>query len=179
MRYITEELNKVIIDKCNDTKTNLNCIKKGIYLHVFQPSEDIYENRKNSKHKIQSNTVVFKPGKFTGGLYGRCVSYFKSWKYYSTDEFCMLNEVKTYLIVDLSKYNNDYVARVEAGLTSIIEKVIGQTERQEGGSKSEYRLLNNEVQFTDEMIKQLTHIVKIQIENDMALELNKSLYIDN
>ena len=41
MRYITEDLNKVILEKCNATKTNLEGIKKGIYLHVFQPSEDI------------------------------------------------------------------------------------------------------------------------------------------
>jgi hypothetical protein len=180
MKYITEDLNKVIIDKCNYTKANLNCIKKGIYLHVFQPSEDIYENRKNKKHKIESNTVVLKPGKFTGGLFGRCTNYYKSWKYESTHEFCMLNEVKSYLVVDLSKFNNDYVARVEAGLTSIIEQVIGKTKRQENGSKSEYReLLNKEVQLTDEMLKKLTDIIHCQIKNDMALEINKALYIVN
>lgn len=179
MRDITEELNKVIIGRCNNTKTDLNSIKRGIYLHVFQPSEEIYENRKNKEHIILSDTIVFKPGKFTGGLFGRCKSYYKSWKYKSTHEYCMLNEVKTYLIVDLSSYNNDYVSRVEAGLTSIIEKVIGKTERQENGSKSEYRLLNKEVQLTDEMIKKLTHIVKSQIENDMTLEVNKALYVVN
>lgn len=179
MKYITGDLNKIILDKCDDTKTNLNGIQKGIYLHVFQPSENIYENRKNKEHIIFSDTIVFKPGKFTGGLFGRCNSYYKSWKYKSTNEYCMLNEVKTYLIVDLSSYNNDYVSRVEAGLTSIIEKVIGKTERQENGSKSEYRLLKKEVQLTDEMIKKLTHIVKSQIENDMTLELNKALYVVN
>jgi hypothetical protein len=179
MRYITEDLNKVILEKCNATKTNLADIKKGIYLHVFQPSEDIYENRKNRLHIIHSETIVFKPGKFTSGLFGRCHSYYKSWKYKSTNEFCLLNEVKSYLIVDLSNYNNDYVARVEAGLMSIIEQVIGETKRQENGSKSEYRLLNKEVQLTDEMIKKLTDIIHCQIENDMALEVNKEIYIVN
>ena len=179
MRYITEDLNKVILDKCNATKTNLKGINKGIYLHVFHPSEDIYENRKNKEHVIHSDTIVFKPGKFTSGLFGRCTSYYKSWKYKSTHKFCLLNEVKSYLIVDLSKYNNDYVARVEAGLTSIIEQVIGKTERQENGSKSEYRLLDREVQLTDEMIKKLTDIIHCQIENDMSLEVNKLLYILN
>ena len=101
MRYITEDLNKVILDKCNITKTNLSNIKKGIYLHVFQPTEDIYENRKNKEHIIRSGAIVFKPGKFTSGLFGRCSSYYKSWKYKSTHEFCLLNEVKSYLLVDL------------------------------------------------------------------------------
>jgi hypothetical protein len=179
MRYITEDLNKVILDKCNVTKTNLLGIKKGIYLHVFQPTEDIYENRKNKEHIIRSGAIVFKPGKFTSGLFGRCSSYYKSWKYKSTHEFCLLNEVKSYLLVDLSNYNNDYVARVEAGLTSIIEIVIGETKRQENGSKSEYRLLNKEVKLTDVMIRKLTNIINCQIENDMALEVNKKLYFVN
>ena len=91
----------------------------------------------------------------------------------------MLNEVKSYLLVDLSNYNNDYVARVEAGLTSIIEIVIGETKRQENGSKSEYRLLNKEVKLTDVMIRKLTNIINCQIENDMALEVNKKLYFVN
>ena len=38
MRYITEDLNKVILEKCHVTKTNLAGIKKGIYLNVIQQS---------------------------------------------------------------------------------------------------------------------------------------------
>ena len=57
--------------------------------------------------------------------------------------------------------------------------MIGKTERQENGSKSEYRLLDREVQLTDEMIKKLTDIIHCQIENDMSLEVNKVLYILN
>ena len=52
MKYITGDLNKIILDKCDDTKTNLNRIQKGIYLHVFQPAENIYENRKNKEHTL-------------------------------------------------------------------------------------------------------------------------------
>ena len=57
--------------------------------------------------------------------------------------------------------------------------MIGETKRQENGSKSEYRLLNNEVQLTDVMIRKLTNVINCQIENDMVLEVNKKIYFVN
>lgn len=178
MKYLTDDLKKAIIEDNKEAIKSLNEIKKGIYLHVFQPSKDVYEIRKSRNHIMKTGTTILKPGKFTNGLYGRFKGYSKCWKYQTTNELCFLHEVKSYLLVDLSEFENDYVARVEAGLISIIHYVVGKTEKYEKGSKSEYRELKG-INITHNMIENLTNIIKSQIKNDMNFDLNNIVYKGN
>lgn len=175
MIYLTDDLKKAIEEENKDSITFLKKIKKGIYIHIFNPKENVYEMRKNIPHIIESGTTVIKPGKFTGGLYGRTRGYTKCWKYQSTDGYCFLNEVKSYLIVDLSEFENDYVARIEAGLTSVICYVLGKESisSYEQGSKSEYRKLKKGMCISEEMVQKLSDIIKTQIKHDMDLDFNK------
>jgi hypothetical protein len=176
MRYLTQELKKAIIDNNKESTATLKKVKKGIYLHVYTPSYNIYERRRNGIHTIKDGDTVIRPGKFTGTLYGRWISYYTCWKYTSNNEPCFFNEVKSYLIVDLSTYTNNYVARVEAALMSIVNQLFDNPNRYEKGSKSEYRLVNKGVAVSDDKILQFTSIINSQIENDMALEINNKLY---
>lgn len=176
MRYFTEELKKAIIEENRDAILSLKNINKGIYIHVFKPSQDVYETRKNGNHIIKSGTTVIKPGKFVSGLYGRARGYTKCWKYESNNDLCFLQEVKSYLLVDLSAFKNDYVARIEAGLTSAIQHTIGETFSYEKGSHSEYRILKEGNQITEEIIKKLSEVIHLQIDNDMCLNINFELY---
>ena len=178
MKFFTEDLRKAIIEGDKNSILKLKRIKKGIYIHVFRPTQDVYENRKNGNHIIKSGAIVIKPGKFSNGLFERASGYTKCWKYISTDDLCFFNEVKSYLLVDLSMYKNDYVARIEAGLTSVIKHVIGDVFRYEKGSRSEYSILNSNTQITDESIKKLSELICSQIEHDMCFKINYELYTE-
>ena len=179
MRYFTEELRNAILEGNKEAVSSLKKIDKGIYIHVFQPKKDVYEARKNRNHVIKSGTIVIKPGKFVSGLFGRARGYTKCWKYESTNELCFFYEVKSYLLVDLSPFKNDYVARIEAGLTSAIHHTIGETFSYEKGSHSEYRIVKEGIQITDEMINKLSEVIRLQIEHDMSLNINVELYTTN
>lgn len=175
MIYLTDYLQNAINEENQDSIKFLKKINKGIYIHIFNPNENVYEKRKNIPHIIECGTTVIKPGKFTSGLYERTRGYTKCWKYESNDGLSFLNEVKSYLLVDLSEFENDYVARIEAGLTSVILYVLGKESliSYERGSKSEYRKLKEGICFNEKLVQKLSDILKTQIKHDMKLNFNK------
>ena len=61
MKYFTEDLKKAIIEGDKNSILKIKKIKKGIYIHVFRPTQDIYEYRKNGNHIIKSGAIVIKP----------------------------------------------------------------------------------------------------------------------
>lgn len=176
-KLITTEIKAALLNKDEDAIKYLKQIKKGIYLHIYKPSQNIYEKRTKREHIINANLTVIKPGKFTKGLLSRCKGYHQSWKYKSNDELCFLKEVNTYLLVDLSNYTNEYVARIEGGLMGLISYILNEDlNRYEKGSKSEYRIVNNN-QISTETIDKLSCLIKKQLDNDFELEEMKNIYI--
>lgn len=88
-----------------------------------------------------------------------------------------MNEVNTYLLVDLSNYTNEYVARIEGGLMGLISFLFNDLKRYEKGSKSEYRIINNNIQISSGVIEKLSNLIKKQLDNDFKLEEMKNIYI--
>lgn len=177
-KLITQEIKAALLNNDEEAIKYLRQIKKGIYLHIYKPSEIIYEQRAKKEHIINADLTVIKPGKFTKGLLSRCKGYHDSWKYKSNDELCFLNEVNTYLLIDLSNYTNEYVARIEGGLMGLISFVFNDLKRYEKGSKSEYRIINNNIQISAQIIEKLSNLIKIQLDNDFKLEEMKNIYIE-
>lgn len=153
-------------------------VLKGIYLHVFHPKRSIYEQRKSGKHIIESNSIVLKLGKFINGLDGRINGYRKTWKYLDTEELCFPKSVKSYLIADLSAFNNHYVSRMEATGRFLVDLLFDQPKRYEKGSKSEYRKVKEGVDVDELIIENLTDLLHQQIQHDLKLQINR-LFLNN
>jgi hypothetical protein len=176
MKNLTPLLRSAIIDGNRESILVAKSIRSGIYLHVYAPTEDIYENRTSGTNDIVAGTVVIKPGKFSSSIYNRCKSYNSAWKLKSDDSPCFLHgQVTTYLIADLSAYSSSYAGRVEESLAPIRDSIFKDCIKYEG-SKSEYRKL---VDTSDLLlkIKKFKNIVAEMIDHDMSLELNRNLFL--
>lgn len=148
-----ENVTQIFIDGINGDKEaqkRLKEIKQGVYLKVFRPHEELWERRRvgGEKHYMEAGSVVIKPGKFEGNLWGRCAQYDKSWFYSSSDKKAYQDNVTIYLMADLTG-TGDYAKMVENNYISIVEDHLDVVKHEKGGS-SEWRLAIGEV--TEELI---------------------------
>jgi len=176
MTNLTPLLKSAIIDGNKESILEAKAISSGIYMHVYTPTEDIYENRTNGTNDIVAGTVVIKPGKFSSNIYSRCKSYNSSWKLKSDDSLCFLRgQVNTYLIADLSAYSPSYAGRIEESLAPIRDNIFKDCIKYEG-SKSEYRKLVDTSDLIAK-IEKFKSIVDKLIDHDMSFELNRDLFL--
>lgn len=150
---------KIIYDKYLNGDVYENP-KKGIYIHLFQPKEDIYEPGK----KINSGENVIKYGKFETGLINRLKGYHspRYWKYVSNDEVSFKSSVNySFLLGDFSEYPNWMVRSAEHYTEDLINKKFNVLKKV-GSSRTEYL-----------QIEPIDNDLYINIINEISEELNK------
>jgi len=172
MINITQTL-KDAINGNKEAKKELQSVKQGLYLMVFQPNHELYELRKGRKHTIQAGTTVIKPGKFEDGLFNRTSSYNKVWLYESNDQPAFLENVQIYLMADVSETTNHYVRVLENNYISIVKDVI-KTFKHEKSASSEWMLSLEEV--TIDKINKIYETLQEEIQYDSLSKSRSTRY---
>lgn len=141
-------------------------VRKGIYLIHFQAQSNIYEVRDLkkipfTKHIIEKDEAVLKPGKFIDSLKRRIFSssgYAKYWKYENEIQGekreisdCFEKSSTIYLITDLSDYKEDiFIELVEVYTKLILNRFVG-IEKQEERSSEYYKQTNQLVNIAEDI----------------------------
>ena len=103
----------------------LKSIKKGVYIIIFNPKEELHSSLANkSHHIIEQDSVVVKPGKFKNNLHYRLFgnkSYNRVWVNKKNKEVFAEN-AKVFLIAETSDTNNDFEQKLEVTLKALVHK---------------------------------------------------------
>lgn len=126
----------------------------GLYIHLFQPIEDISEPGK----KIKAGMSVVKPGKFKGKLSGRMKTYHnkKYWHFQNGESAFAKSTTRKYLLLDATNFPEEkkwLITGLEDKLVTLIKEKFNVISKI-GKGKSEYREIEfNSFQEYDAKIK--------------------------
>ena len=170
MKDITKII-KLAFEGNKESIKYLQSIEKGLYIMVFKPSEAIYEIRKNPNkpHIIEGNTIVIKPGKFENGFFSRIRGgngYNEVWKYKSNHEKAFLDNVKVYMMCDLTNSINKYVRVAEINFITIVKEILKVVKQEK--SASEWLLSTEDVSEKD--IIKIHKVLEEDIKHDCLSE---------
>ena len=140
----------------------------GLYVHLFQPNEDIYEEGK----EIKAGMSVLKPGKFKGKLSGRMKIYHnnKYWHFINGESAFNKSTTRSYLVLDATNLPEDkkwLITGLEDKLTQLIAEKFNIISKI-GKGKSEYRQIEfNSLKEYDYKIKCICAEINKEVEKSL------------